>query len=239
MTLCIGAIADKHKSSPEVVICSDMLLGDDYHKVGTELKTDIEFSDTLAALYSGPWEDCANLKRVLLRKVRANPLTLDNYRGILADGWKEFDAISKGLSTYESTAQCLVAGFIEAEPRIIRIDRNGVDSFPYFASIGIGAYHSDTILSWRNITQYSSLEQVMYFVFEARLFGELCKDVGGTIIMHILRLNEAGALQADIVMAEGLNIMQGWFKTFGPKQVGYDLSFPPTAISRVKDGYKA
>ncbi len=236
MTLCIAALANGCAKNPQIVFCSDMLMGDDYQSIETVAKSDVDFSETLAALYAGPWEDCANLKRVLLRTVRSRELTLDNYRGILSDGWKEFDAIPRSTHTPETDAQCIVAGFIEGEPRIIRVQKDGVDTFPFYTVAGIGGYHADTILCWRKLTQYSSLEQVLYFLYEAKSFGELCKDVGLGTIMEILTLNENRTLQVDLVMAEGLNIMEGWFrKKFGPQHVGYDLSFTPTAISRIKN----
>src|SRR5579859_4701759 len=92
MTLCIAALADGCTDAPKIVLCSDMQIGDDYHITRTTMKTDIGFSETLAALYSGPWEDYMNLKRVLLRHVRSSSLTLDNYRGVLLGAWKEFDS---------------------------------------------------------------------------------------------------------------------------------------------------
>ena len=233
MTLCLAAIANG-ENNPSVVICSDMRIGDEYQSVDTEVKSDIGFSDTLAALYSGTWEDCANLKRVLLRTVRAKELTLDNYRGVLAEGWKEFDAISRGMQTGESGAQCIIAGFIEGQPRIIRVQKDGVDTFPFYASIGIGAYHADTILCWRKITQYSSLEQVLYFLYEAKKFGGLCRDVGPGTLMYILRLSKQDTFDVDIVMGEGLSAMEGWFRDLGPKIVGYNLTLPQNAIHRIK-----
>ena len=60
-------------------------------------------------------------------------------------------------------------------------------------------------------------------------------DVGVTKIIEILSLDDNGVLQKDLVMAEGLNTMEGWFRRFGPKELGYDLSFPPTAIHRLID----
>jgi hypothetical protein len=234
MTLCMAALADGHQDEPKIVLCSDMLLGDEYQSIETEVKSDVGFSDTLAALYSGPWEDCTNLKRVLLRTVRSKKLTLDNYRGVLREGWKEFDAIPRGDQKTETDVQCIVAGFIEGEPRIIRVQRDGVDTFPYHTVVGIGGYHADTILCWREITQYSSLEQVLYFLYEAKRFARLCKDVGPGTIMEILRLDEHGELQVDLVMGTGLQVMGDWFERFGPKEVGYDLSFPEGTIHRIK-----
>lgn len=213
-----------------------MRLGDDYHGIETMTKSDIEFSDTLAALYSGPWEDCLNLKRVLLRSVRATQLTLDNYREVLSHAWKEFDAIFRGHEQPETDTQCIVAGFIEGEPRIIRIQKGGVDTFPFYAAIGIGAYHADTILCWRGITQHNSLEQILYFLYEARKFGGLCKDVGGTNIMQILTLDAENMLQVDIVLGSGLNVLEGWFQKLGPQKVGYDISIPEEYIVRIKPG---
>jgi hypothetical protein len=234
VTLCIAALADGDSEHPKIVLCSDMLLGDDYQHIETIIKTDLCFSDTLASLYSGVWEDATNLDRVLRRIVRSQALTLDNYRNVLAEGWKEFETtLAERASTTD--AQCILAGFIEKEPRIIRIQRGSIDALPFFTSIGIGAYHADTIFSWRKITQFSSLEQVLYFMYEAKRFGELCRDVGKNTLMYVVSLTEAGAINADIVMAEGLNIMDAWFRErFGPRPVGYDLSFSPTSFHTVK-----
>jgi hypothetical protein len=236
MTLCIAALADGSTDDPKIVLCSDMQLGDDFHTTQTTMKTDIGFSETLAALYSGAWEDYINLKRVLLRHVRSTSLTLDNYRGVLLGAWKEFDNIPRGAEPTETDAQCLIAGFIEDQPRIIRVQKSGVDSFPFFASIGIGAYHAETIMSWRNIQQYSSLEQVLYFVYEGRRFGELSMHVGGTRITHVIGLDGERKLQADLVMGEGLQVMEGWFKKYGPQEVGYDLKLPEGSIHRLSSG---
>jgi hypothetical protein len=233
MTLCIAALADGSKDNPKIVLCSDMQLGDDYHITQTTMKTDIGFGETLTALYSGVWEDYTNLKRVLHRHVQSANLTLDNYRGTLLEAWKEFDSIPRGHDPSETDVQCLIAGFIEGEPRIIRVQKSGVDSFPFFASIGIGAYHADTIMSWRNIQQYSSLEQVLYFVYEGRRFGELSRHVGGTRITHVIGLDD-GKLQVDLVMADGLNVMEGWFQKYGPQSVGYDLKFPAGSFHRLR-----
>jgi hypothetical protein len=235
MTLCMAALADGHQDNPKIVICSDMLLGDEYQSTESEMKSDVGFSDTLAALYSGPWEDTMNLKRILLRAVRSKELTLDNYRGVLGDGWKEFDAIPRGFHDPETDAQCIVAGFIEGEPRIIRVQKDGVDTFPFYTVAGIGGYHADTILCWRHLTQYSSLEQVLYCLYEAKRFAGLCKDVGPGTIMQILSLDEhRDDMQVDLVMYQGLNEMGRWFERFGPKPLTYDLSLPPEGLHRIK-----
>jgi 20S proteasome alpha/beta subunit len=234
MTLCIAALADGYQDDPKIVLCSDMLLGNEYQSIETEAKSDVGFSDTLAALYAGTYEDSTNLKRVLLRTVRAKELTLDNYIGVLSDGWNEFDAIPRALPNSKSDAQCIVAGFIEGEPRIIRIEKEGVDTLPFCVAIGIGGYHADTVLSWRQITQYSSLEQVLYCLYEAKRFGRLCKDVGSGTIMEILRLDKQGEMQVDLVMHQGLNEMGRWFERFGPKDLAYDLTLPLEALHRIK-----
>lgn len=241
MTLCIGALADGSTESPKIVISVDMLLGNDHHTTESFDKADLKLTDGLTALYAGPWEDMANLKRVLNRHAKSVPLTLDNYMGILIAAWKEFHAIPRASEANESAtepadseAQCIIAGFIQGEPRIVRMDRTGIDSFPFFTAIGIGANHAEAILSWRNIQQYSSLEQVIYFVYEARCFGEMCRFVGGTRLIYIVSLNQAHKLDVDIVMAEGLNAMQGWFGKYGPRPVGYDLEFTPESIHRLR-----
>jgi hypothetical protein len=233
MTLCMAAIADLHSGNPRVVLCSDMLLGDEYQKIETEAKSDVGFSDTIAALYSGPWEHTMNLKRVLTRRVRATPLTLDNYRGVLQEGWEEFDQIPRGQHDAQTDAECIVAGFIEGEARIIRVKKDGVDTFPYHTVAGIGGYHADTILCWRKLTQYDSVERVLYYLYEAKRFGELCGDVGRGTIMEVLSLDQNGELQVDLVMGTGLTRMAKWFAMFGPRQVGYDLSFADAELHRM------
>jgi hypothetical protein len=91
-------------------------------------------------------------------------------------------------------------------------------------------------LSWRNIQQYSSLERVLYFVYEGRRFGELSMHVGGTRITHVLDLDGDGKLQAGTVMGAGLQVMEGWFKKYGPQEVGYNLKLPEGSIHRLRPG---
>jgi 20S proteasome alpha/beta subunit len=233
MTLCIAALAND-RAQPKIVLCSDQLLGDEYQSTDVTFKSDIGFSETLAAMFSGPWEDAQNLRRILMRKVNATELTLDNYRQIFSDGWKEFDAIFKGSENNETDAQCIVAGFIEAEPCIIRIDKSGVDTFPFFVAIGIGAYHADTILCWRKMNQFSNLERVLYCAYEAKQFGQMCKDVGLNTIMEILSLDGAGNFQVDYVKQRGIDFLEFWFKRLGPQAVDFhDDQFPPDGLHRI------
>lgn len=234
MTLCIAALAND-RTEPKIVLCSDQLLGDEYQKTEMEFKSDIGFSDTLAAMYSGPWEDYMNLKRTLKRKVDKIPLTLDNYRQVLSDEWKEFDAIFRGDGK-ETDAQCIVAGFLEGEPRIIRIQKDGVDTMPFCVAIGIGGYHADTILSWRKITQFTNLEWVLYYVYEAKKFGELCSDVGKHTIMEVLSLDAKGHFQIDLLRQSGFDILEEWFKRFRPQQMTHLDRLPNSAFHRVKYG---
>jgi hypothetical protein len=232
MTLCIAALAND-RSEPKIVLCSDQLLGNEYQKTETEFKSDIGFSETLAAMFSGPWEDYMNLKRILMRRVNAVTLDLGNYREVLSEGWKEFDAIFR--ENKETDVQCVVAGFLECEPVIIRVEKEGVGRVPFCAAIGIGGYHADTLLSWRKITQFTNLEWVLYYAYEAKKFGELCSgDVGERTIMEVLSLDVEGKFQIDLVRESGFEILEGWFKRFRPQPMTHLDRLPESALHRIK-----
>jgi 20S proteasome alpha/beta subunit len=218
MTLCIAALAND-RSEHKIVLASDLKLGNELHSTEAEFKTDLGFSDTLAALYAGPWSEAQDLKRVLKTRANSEDLSLDNFQRKLTEGVDDFKGLMNGIGKQNSDAQCVVAGFIEERPTIACIDINGVEVLPYYAVIGIGAYHADTILAWRKLTWLSSLERTLYCVYEAQRFGQLCSDVGKETDMAVLSLDASGIMQVDAVQLEGKKTLESWFKKFGPQYI--------------------
>jgi 20S proteasome alpha/beta subunit len=234
MTLCIATLAND-RSENKLVLCSDQLLGDDLHSTETEYKTDIGFSESLASLYCGTWSDAEDLKRILKKHANLEPLTLSNYKRLLTDGLNEFAGLLKGIGKEESDAGCVIAGFVEGVPRIVRVDLEGVEVLPYFSAIGIGSYHANTILCWRKITQFTSLEWALYYVYEAKKFGELCKDVGKQTLIEVLSLDAEGVFHVDLVKQAGFEILEKWFERFRPQRMTHLDRFPATAFDRVRE----
>ncbi len=225
MSVCI-ATAVYDKGQHKFVLCSDQLLGDDYQTIETEFKIDVGFSDTLASLYAGKWEDARELKRLLMKHANSEALTLDNCIALLTEGQKDFKKWLKRLAKKDSDAQCVIAGFVEKEPRIFQIDASVVESLPYFAAIGIGAYHAHTILSWRKMNQFVNLERALYCAYEAKKFAQLCKDVGQETLIEVISLAENGSLRIEHMRYSLIKTLDQWFASYGPQSVPYNLSLP-------------
>jgi 20S proteasome alpha/beta subunit len=225
MSICIAAAA-YDKGTHKFVLCSDQLLGDEYNKIETEFKSDVGFSDTLASLYSGNWDEARVLKRLLMKHANSQPLTLDNYQPLLFAGRTEFHKWLKQMRKKDSDAQCIIAGFVEREPVLIRTDASGVDSFPYFVTTGIGAFHAETILDWRKMNRFVNLERALYCAYEAKKFAQLCQDVGRETLIEVISLTEDGKLRVELVRYSTINLLDKWFALYGPQQKPSGLALP-------------
>jgi 20S proteasome alpha/beta subunit len=230
MTLCIAAMAHDG-GTRKFVLCSDMLLGDDYQTIESEFKIDVGFSDTLASLYSGKWEDAMVLRRLLMKHANSEPLTLDNYQPLLLAGRDEFHKWLKRMKKKDSDAQCIIAGFIEGESVLVRVDASGVDSFPYWVTTGIGAYHAETVLAWRKMNQFSNLQRALYCAYEAKKFAELCKDVGKETLIEVISLTEAGGLRIEHGKYSLMKTLDQWFASYGPQAISHGLSLPADSFT--------
>lgn len=225
MSVCIAAAAYDN-GQQKFVLCSDQLLGDDYQTIDTEFKIDVGFSETLASLYSGNWDDARVLKRLLMKYANSEALTLDNYQPLLLAGRNEFHKWLKQMKKKESDAQCIIAGFVEQEPVLIRVDASGVDSFPYFVTAGIGAFHAETLLGWRKMNQFVNLERAVYCAYEAKKFAQLCKDVGQETLIEVISLTENGGMRVEHMRYSLIKTLDQWFRSYGPQSIPYNLSLP-------------
>ncbi len=119
----------------------------------------------------GTLEHVQDLASLYKARMAGRTPTLADFKEELWVGLKEFkDTLSRRDIDYADFA-LLVAGFIERRPKIFCVDYRTVIEVPMFQSIGTGGPSADGMLRWRNPAQHWLLEDVIYFVYEAKRFS--------------------------------------------------------------------
>lgn len=225
MTLCIAAHADELLGQ-KIVLCHDRQMGDDYSVSHMARKRADPFAGEVTVLCSGTMDHLDELLQVYRDRNGSTPLSLRHFREELYVGFKEFREGLKRRGQRTTDAHLIVAGFIERVPKIISVNKDGVFEVPSFCAIGSGAPHADTILRFRDSVKQAPLDMVIYFVYEAKKFGELSPHVGKTTILEVLSRTREGVFTIQGFRHE-LDILEQWFRELGPKDFSAAAGLPP------------
>jgi 20S proteasome alpha/beta subunit len=130
------------------------------------------------------------------------------------------DAVQKIRNT-DLEAQLIIAGFIESSAEIYYTDRWGkARPADDFAVIGQGELLAEAILLRREQHKWSSLEQTLYNVYEAKKYSEGVGTVGKTTDLAVL--TSAGMRRTSVDID---NQLEKLFDKYGPKPIPDDLKF--------------
>lgn len=83
--------------------------------------------------------------------------------------------------------------------------------------MGTGYQMADTMLRWRNVTQFSTIPEVLYALYEAKKFGERSPQVGKLTAMVILQPNPDSSIRSRMVSKRGMDDLEDQFTMYGPK----------------------
>ena len=96
VTLCIAAHARTRDMEDRIVLCSDMLIGDDLGVSESAHKCDLKFLPGLASLYAGTLEHVQDLASLYKARMAGRTPTLADFKEELWVRLKEFkDTLSR------------------------------------------------------------------------------------------------------------------------------------------------
>ena len=139
-------------------------------------------------------------------------------------GEEEFDQRIAAIEKHQPKVEMILAGFIEGEPVLYRITRDGagpleLEQVTNFCMIGSGTYVAEPTLHGRCQDFKTALSQTMYNVYEAKKTGEISPYVGQKTIMHILLPPKRGAkqIQGRHLTPAGEKFLQKLYRKYGPR----------------------
>lgn len=225
MTLCLAAHA-QHNLQPHIVLCSDCQIGDDISVWETTSKVNLYFQPGLAAMYAGDVEYAGDAVEILKSHLGGHPLRLKDYKEKLWSGIEEVKAAALRRGTRRFEEQFIMAGFIEDLPRIIYTTNKFVSSPEHFQCIGAGWQVADAMLRWRELTKQTSLQDALYFSYEAKRMAELSPHVGKKLTSMIVLKADGDHFGFKFVSPAGLEYLEEQFHEFGPRTFSPKAEFP-------------
>jgi hypothetical protein len=228
VTLCIAAHAEHH-GDRKIVFCADALVGDDYSVLETAFKAELDIARGVIALCSGPLDQIEDVVAIYKRRFSERPPKIQEYKEELAVGYREFKDSLTRRGIKRPTAELIIGGFIEGEPKIAHVGPQGIYACPYFYAIGTGAVIADAMLRWRHPGRFSDLYGTMYFVYEAKRMSEASPFVGKSIT-HLFIGSSAsdGNMSLEQISGKRLKLLEKDFKRFGPREFSPTYDFPWT-----------
>jgi hypothetical protein len=236
MTVCIAALA-KQRCRSVVVLCCDWQVGHDCASWEAPVKFEDCLADGLTALCAGTLEHARDYLRECKRALRQETsLTSLKLKEILRSTFQLLLGSLEKRGKDGTDLQVYVSGFVEGEAVIIFADQSDAYEPPPWSAIGTGAASAEGILNWRlkNSTPdpFSSLSEVLYYVYEAKRFGETSPHVGPITEMIIVAPPRENSSQPclQFVSPEHLAFLEREYKKFGPHPLPYEreqfLKFP-------------
>jgi 20S proteasome alpha/beta subunit len=132
-----------------------------------------------------------------------------------------FDATQK-LSQIELHVNLIIAGFISDDPEIYYTDSEGTARIAsHFAVVGEAEYIASASLLRREQDDWTSLEETLYNVFEAKTLAESVVGVGQSTYLSVL--SRDGVTRQT---SSGIdNQLMKLFEEYGPKPLREGLKF--------------
>ena len=223
MTLCIAARAI-HALKPVIVMCSDLLIGDEYSTTEKTFKCDPNFALGLSVLFAGTTEDVWDLLRLCKTRLVFRPMGWDEIKEELCLAVKELkDLRPKTGRRGKLDVQLLVCGCVQNSVDILYVDRQGVSQIQDYGAIGIGAHVADAMFRWRMATElmnpFSNLRDLLYFVNEAKRLGGISPYVGKLTSMMIAVPGAAGQLKVMFLPPDNISFLESEFNKYGPQHL--------------------
>jgi hypothetical protein len=231
MTLCIAAHAN-YEGQPRIVICFDLLVGNDLSMSESAWKCDLEFAPGLVSPFAGRVDDAEDATRMYRERLAVTPPTLSDIKEQLWAGMEEFKDALRRQGRKSPQLQLVVAGFIEGEEVLLYLDSRQVVSSRQYQCIGCGAPSAEAMLRWRNIFPVS-LYDALYLIYEAKRFGETSPFVGKRTVMFVLEPatdRPERPLRVHPVDKVGIDFLASRFEALGPRPYQPIVSMPEGSI---------
>lgn len=119
-------------------------------------------------------------------------------------------------------ASLILAGFIDGEPEIYYTESDGVArAANHFAIIGEGEYVAASALLRRQQDDWTSFENTLYHVWEAKKLSEAVGSVGRTTFMSVISKDGSRRLTSLELESQ----LESAYKKYGPQKVPKKLVF--------------
>lgn len=132
-----------------------------------------------------------------------------------------FDAVQQ-ISKISLEAELIIAGFIDRTAEIYYTDSQGrARAATHFAIVGEGEYVASSALLRRQQDDFTSLENTIYNVFEAKKLAQAVGSVGQYTFLAVIR--EDGSV--NLTSLEVDRQLEKLFEKYGPPAVPNNLKF--------------
>lgn len=205
------------------MLCADMQTGDSVSATEKTFKIDADFAHGLVALFAGTTSDVWELLRLCKERIGSNPASWQEVKEGLWAGMEELkQRLSRTRKKSPGTdALLLVCGHLEMGIDILYLDREGAYSIDEFAAIGCGSQVADSILRWRvantRVVLSHNLDDIIYYVYEAKRLAEISPDVGKLVDMRIGCVTSTGFFATSSLSPRHLDFLMDEFAKYGPQ----------------------
>jgi 20S proteasome alpha/beta subunit len=152
----------------------------------------------------------------------------ETVHGLLAKPMSDFNERVKArafIAPKTIPVELILFGFIESVPRIFYVSQKTAkvveQDFKY--AIGSGSSAATTMMEWRGISEDSSLDEVLYALYEAKRIAETGPPVGKKMTM--LAFIEPDGKLGQVTFKD-MPLLAEAFDQFGPKPISPDWRLP-------------
>jgi hypothetical protein len=127
--------------------------------------------------------------------------------------------VTSEIEAIRLEVELIVAGFINREATIVKVQYDRVSISDNFATIGAGSFLAEASLMQRDYVAIGDVNHAAYLAYEAKRLGERAPGVGRqTSVMSMTLDREAGPV-LNVLKLEHLAVLDEQFKRFGPQDV--------------------
>jgi 20S proteasome alpha/beta subunit len=156
-----------------------------------------------------------------------------SYENFLANGKNQlpsprFEAAVRAIENITLGVEFLITGYASTFPLIIETDQYGKTYIrESFATIGEGGHLAHSSLMHRQYDEMRKHNAAVYMVYEAKKWAERNRTVGNHTAMQVFHRNGT----FDYLQREGLDLLEGEFKKYGPKPINVAFDYPAATFN--------
>jgi hypothetical protein len=144
--------------------------------------------------------------------------------------------MSGDIARQQIEAELILVGYLGTEFVLFKIDGYSFDVVQWsaFAVVGTGSTIAMGNLFQRQHTEFDSLQNTLYAVYESHRLGRIAPGVGMKNIMIVLRKG-ATRIEHAMMAPEDALLYDGAFDKFGPRAIPDDIAIPEGVELRLTD----
>jgi len=132
---------------------------------------------------------------------------------------EEFSQLIASVRLIDLGCELILSGFVEENPVLFKVQRDGsVNRMDAFAVIGAGEAVAEASLFRRKCVGTMSVEEVAYYVYEAKRMSEVASSVGPATSLAVMRRSGPGFSQFRMIDDFTMATLDAHYKQIGPQE---------------------